>query len=793
MKRLAYLMMALLGLANPARAYVDATPTLSRLIQDATHIAVMRVVQVDRQKRVIIYAWVADLKGRLEQAEVKHRLTDGLHPREPETILGWAQPGQVAVFFMGNKIAEVCIGRYWYECAQQESAWWSMTRGRGELSLAYHGSALRLRHHVPAILAGRDAMIPVVLHGGRWQGYESVGFGQAMTGSDVPVGWIRANLAMPDRAGEVTNDPQFLAGQSGSKEELPALREALHDSSSVVRAEAAEIIGQLGRHARAALPALKQALADQDMVVRIKAAGAVLRLDPGYEPALALLLEELNDANMVHRIAAVETIGVVGAPAKKAVGPLIGLMKNNDPTLRRAAAEALGQFGSDAETAVPTLVEALKDTQTRRIAVEVLGRLGAPGKPALPQLALYCQDPDRKLAWLAAVSVIRIEAGEPESAAIRAAVPLFIEGLRNPDPTSRWHAVWCLKWLGAEAKSGVPALISLTQEKDAGTCMAAMEALGEIGAGARAALPAVRGRLTDADGAVRLVAAEALWRIDHDVGTAIAVCSAALKDGDSPRKMQALQFLADMGAEAKGAVEAILGALKSENRAVRWAAATALAMAGPAAKTHVAELTRALESGDPHVRMRVAELLGKLTPESRVAEPNLIAALKDEKVEVRIAAAGALVDIAPETPGLAAVLIRSVHESESGRRAGAILLLGQLGNAGLSAVPELRRHLNDEDPDVSDAAAAALKRLGAADPAPAKSKAAPTINAKDAKATLTPPQAPIAAPEPMPASADADSQRVYAVAGTVLVAVVVVVAVVMGLLFRSRKTPDAKK
>ena len=129
LKRVAYvyILIASLAMANPARAYVDATPTLSRVIQDSTHIVVMRVVSVDRQRGVVLYEKAADLKGRLDQEQIKHRITAGLHPREAKTVLDWAEPGKTALFFMSGKVTVICIRRYWYECVHSESTWWSMT------------------------------------------------------------------------------------------------------------------------------------------------------------------------------------------------------------------------------------------------------------------------------------------------------------------------------------------------------------------------------------------------------------------------------------------------------------------------------------------------------------------------------------------------------------------------------------------------------------------------------------------------------------------------------------------
>src|SRR5438105_3264210 len=121
MERLLFAAAVIGGLATPAWAYIDAAPTLAQLTNASTNIVVLRVEKVRREKRVIIYRKVADLKGRHPAEQIKHEITDGWHPGEARLILGWAEPGKVAVCFYSGAVAEICIGNYWYECAAQEA------------------------------------------------------------------------------------------------------------------------------------------------------------------------------------------------------------------------------------------------------------------------------------------------------------------------------------------------------------------------------------------------------------------------------------------------------------------------------------------------------------------------------------------------------------------------------------------------------------------------------------------------------------------------------------------------
>lgn len=140
MTRLCLLAFVLLFSSSPARAYLDAAPTLGRVLNEATHIVVLQVDKVSPEKRAIIFKKVADLKG-VTPEQLKHQITDGGHAREPRLILDWAEDaqdsGEVAICFHNGKAARICLGRYWYECHAGEAPWWHMTRGAPELGMAY--------------------------------------------------------------------------------------------------------------------------------------------------------------------------------------------------------------------------------------------------------------------------------------------------------------------------------------------------------------------------------------------------------------------------------------------------------------------------------------------------------------------------------------------------------------------------------------------------------------------------------------------------------------------------------
>src|SRR5262245_19707393 len=133
MKQLLGLTLALAVFAQPARAYVDGSPTLGRIINEASTIVVLQVDKVSVETRAVLFRKVADIKGNHAGEQVKHLLADTGAGR---WVVDWAsaEPEQVAILFHNGKVGQVCIGRYWYECTAGESPWWSMTSGRPELS-----------------------------------------------------------------------------------------------------------------------------------------------------------------------------------------------------------------------------------------------------------------------------------------------------------------------------------------------------------------------------------------------------------------------------------------------------------------------------------------------------------------------------------------------------------------------------------------------------------------------------------------------------------------------------------
>src|SRR5262249_17477651 len=141
MRRLFWAALIALALAwavpLPAPAYIEAPYSLGRVCHESTHVVLMEVTRVPKEKGLIFYKKVKDLKGNHGEQEIKQNIGKrGFHPRESQTIMAWAEVGKRAVFFHNGGQSETCIGAYWYQC-YREGVWWGMTHAEPFLLRTY--------------------------------------------------------------------------------------------------------------------------------------------------------------------------------------------------------------------------------------------------------------------------------------------------------------------------------------------------------------------------------------------------------------------------------------------------------------------------------------------------------------------------------------------------------------------------------------------------------------------------------------------------------------------------------
>src|SRR6266566_379041 len=150
---------------RPAQAYVEIPYTIGRVINEATNVCVLRVEKVDKERNLIIYSKVSDLKGKHPAEQIKHNIgRGGFNPREWQFIMEAAEPGKLAVFFHNGQASETCIDNYWYQ-AYAGGEWWNMSHGEPYLLRSFAGKPEKLIPLVTDMLAGKDVIVPCMVDG----------------------------------------------------------------------------------------------------------------------------------------------------------------------------------------------------------------------------------------------------------------------------------------------------------------------------------------------------------------------------------------------------------------------------------------------------------------------------------------------------------------------------------------------------------------------------------------------------------------------------------------------------
>lgn len=203
--------------------------------------------------------------------------------------------------------------------------------------------------------------------------------------------------------------------------------------------------------------------------------------------------------------------------------------------------------------------------------------------------------------------------------------------------------------------------------------------LAEMGPEAHLASLAVRTLLDDADPLVQAHAAWALWEIESEPEETIPVLTELLDHPNSEVVQLACYMLGDIGPQAETSRHSLELLRDHADGSTRIHAAESLIRIGGVDKASLGVLTAAMKSKDSEIRWIAAVALGRCRGDgSRDAVKVLMSALKDIDPEVRSAAA---------------------------------LSLGGLGPDAADAKSDLERIARNDDPQVRDAAIAALACL----------------------------------------------------------------------------------
>lgn len=155
------------GFVGSSRAYVEAPMSLGAVVAQSTHILLMRVQSVDREKNLIIYRKERDIKGQHPQEIIKHNIgRGGLRANEWKPQMDWAEPGKAAIFFHNGGASETCVGTWWYQ-AYGGGEWWNHSHAEPFLLRSFCGQPEKLAGIVAEMIAGRETLAPCMIDGNK--------------------------------------------------------------------------------------------------------------------------------------------------------------------------------------------------------------------------------------------------------------------------------------------------------------------------------------------------------------------------------------------------------------------------------------------------------------------------------------------------------------------------------------------------------------------------------------------------------------------------------------------------
>jgi HEAT repeat protein len=483
-------------------------------------------------------------------------------------------------------------------------------------------------------------------------------------------------------------------GEQDDARAVPALVKALQDDNMNVRYHAIEALGKL--KAGEAVNALAEVAESRDFFLAFPALDALARIgDTSVVPRIVPLLEDdlLRDP-------AVTLLGQLGD--ETAIAPLTALL-NTPAAPTEVIAGALANLRDRYETQYHegAYIADLTSQGISPTGVQnLLDALETPGRDNLRSIALVLgwlkrSGIDRALTRLMGRVDLRDDIIEALVRHGSTTVELLIAQLAAEDLEVRRSAAVALGRIGDS--SATPALVQTLNDES--LAIEAANALGQIGDP-----EAVDGLLTligSSDASIREAAVSALNSL---AAPSIAARIAPLLHDDDPNIRESAVKIAGYFGYPETASE-LLRLSRDPDEAVRIAAIEHLPYVEDERVLDL--LVSALKDGTPRVRAAAARALGNMDS-PRVVD-HLIEGLADEDVWVRYFSARALGRRRAEqsVEALEAVL---VNEKFNHVRIAALDSLGQIGGQRIASM--VTGFVSDDDPDVAQAARAAVEKSG---------------------------------------------------------------------------------
>lgn len=415
-------------------------------------------------------------------------------------------------------------------------------------------------------------------------------------------------------------------------------------------------------------------------------ASTVRSEEPAVENALPEtigdLIALLDSSDKAQRIEAIDALGARGKEAAEAVPTLLEQLDFEDPYVRESAAKALGAIGEKPAKVIPVLIEHFSDegyVEKFESGYQVLPlfaiygtSVAAFGEPAIDPLIDTLGSDSRQIYLAASIGLEAIGEGSVK------AMPQLIEMLESSETGRNIAATGIIRGIGPGAAEAVPALIKLLHAESFHTQYWACRALGAIGPASATATDQLLDRLVNGTVSVRRNAAMALGNIGPDIGP------------DAVGKL--IQIVHD-----------------EFTAPVREEAVIALGKLKPFAEESVPALKKVLTDPDFRSPTHTARSLWLLTGDPKEALPTLIKSMDDltyfqHAVEV-------LGEMGPEAAPAVDRLIEALSERDPDDQIAAAYALARIGLPAAKAKEPLRKLLEDEEPQVREAAEVAIVSL----------------------------------------------------------------------------------
>ena len=427
----------------------------------------------------------------------------------------------------------------------------------------------------------------------------------------------------------------------------------------------------------AAVPPLIAVLRKQDTSTRRRAAETLGKTCD--ERAVDPLITALRDKYSAVRESAARALGLLGD--SRAVEPLIAVLQDTKPDVRQAAIEALEQF-EDARTVEP-LIAALNDEDVAVSAAvaRVLGR--SRDARAVDPLIAALEAEDQSMREAAAKALKNLDWQPPDEDEINVTYWITM---------GEWDK--CIE-LGSQA---VPALIVALKAENQPTRKAAAKTLEKIGTPAVEPLSAT---LHDKDTRMR----QRVVKVLGEIGDALAVdpLIIALQDEKKAVRLAAVKALAEVGSKLQDTalrtrvVESLIDVLKGQDEGMGKIAAKA-----------IEPLIAFLDDRDIHLTAREALQTYRSEAQRRSVEREARRRSAERELRRRT---GLFNEPEFEMDPIAMLneAMRGVYYPTQDL-VNAVRCLGQTRDP--RAVEILKKALRDQDFEVREAAAWALRQMG---------------------------------------------------------------------------------